>query len=66
MEDQKDNNRKTPQTSPISSSVDTFTPKPSKSSIKQLGNQSSVSVEVGDQRCETLATLLGCKITEIL
>ena len=66
IEDQKDNDRKTPQTGPKSSSVDTFTPKPSKSSIKQLGNQSSASPEVEDQKFDTLATLLGHKNKETL
>ena len=46
--DQKDNDRKRPQTGPKSSSVDTFTPRPSKSSIEQLGSQSSALLEVED------------------
>ena len=48
-------------TKPKPSSVDTFTPKSSKSSIKQLDNQSSVSPEVEDIKIDTLATLLGHK-----
>ena len=38
LEDKKDNDRKTPQTDPKSSSVGTFTPQPSKSTIKQATN----------------------------
>ena len=58
IEDQKDNDRKTPQTGPKFSSVHTFTPHPCKSSIKQLDNQSSASPEVKDHKFDTLATLL--------
>ena len=48
LEDQKNNDRKTPQPGPKPTPVDTFTPPLSKPSINQLGNQSSVSSEVED------------------
>ena len=54
IEDQKNNDRKTPQPSPKPSSVDTFTPKPLKYSIKQLDNQSSASPEVENKKKLTL------------
>ena len=66
IEDQKNNDRRTPQPSPKHLSVDTFTSKPSKSSIKQLDNQSSASPEVEDQKFDTLATLLGHENTGTL
>ena len=44
-EDQKNKDRKTPQTSPNSSSFDTFTHKAFKVSMEQLGTQPSVSPE---------------------
>ena len=65
IEDQKYNDRKTPQTGPKSSSVDTFTSKPSKPSIQQLGNQCSASPEA-DQKFDTPATLLEHKDKETL
>ena len=66
IEDQKNNDRKMPQTRPKSSSVDTFTPQPSKSSIEQLGNQSSASPEVEDKTFDTYATLPGHENTVTL
>ena len=66
MADQKNNDRKTSQLSPKPSSVDTLTPKSSKSSIKQLDNQSSASPEAEKQNFDTLAKLLGHKNTETL
>ena len=56
LEDQKNNNRKTPQTGPKSLSVDAFTPKPSKSTTEQLCNQSRLSPETEVQKFNTLAT----------
>ena len=43
LENRKNKDRKTLQTGPNSSSVDTFTDKPSTSSIEHLGNLSSAS-----------------------
>ena len=57
MEDKKNNDSKTTQPSPKDSSVDTFTPKPSKSYIEQLDNQSSVSPEMEDKKFDTATTL---------
>ena len=67
LEDQKNKDRKTPQTGPNSSSVDTLTHKPYKSSIKQLHNQSSASpeTEAEIEKIDTLATLLGHEKTDI-
>ena len=68
LEDQKNKDRKTPQTSPCVSSVDTFTHKPSRFSIEQLHNQCSASpeTEMEVQIFDTLATLLGHEKTETL
>ena len=67
IEDQKSNDRKTPHPSPKPSSVDAFTPKPSKSCIKQFNNQSGASQEVEDTKIfYTLATLPGHENTETL
>ena len=51
---------------PKSSSVDTFTPEPPKSSMKQLGNQSSALPEVEDKTFDPLGTLIGHENKEIL
>ena len=63
LEDQRNKDRKSSQTGPDSSLVDTCTQKPSKSSIEQLGNEFSASpeTEVEVKKFDTLATLLGHK-----
>ena len=64
IEDQKDSDGKTYQSSPKFSPVTTFTPP--KSPIEQLSKRSSVTPEMEDQKCNTLMTLLGHKSKETL
>ena len=59
-EDQdKDSEKKTPQTIPRFIMVTTLTPQPPKSSIKQFSKRSSVTPKKEEHRCDALVTLQG-------